>query len=286
MEQIIGSEVDDLLAVAPLSEKDGEVFSLDFNAHKHHFCKKPLVEIRPPEGIPQVLRVKDFDMDGTYALLNVLSEEECKQIIALTERLGYKQTCVAGIAAQDQSLRGPDKVVWCADQRLVDSIFERCRPFLPPHVLDGRPLKAISPRFRCLRYRVGQHQLGPHKDRGLYPLSQVDEDGELRYDVAQDGSLSFMSFLIYLNEDFEGGETFFYAEPEKPEVDDEAPSEPDRPNKFVAGDIVSAVWSGDDDWYEATITAVHIDEDGDVTYDVRFNDDYQVRWICIIGTFA
>ena len=107
-----------------------------------------------------------------------------------------------------------------------------------------------------------------------------------------------MSFLIYLNEGFEGGETFFYAEPKAEEENVEAGSAngtgngngngngngtgeggqgaKPRKNKFQKGDIVSAIWSGDDDWYEATILQVHLDEDGDVSYDVRFNDDDQV----------
>ena len=113
-----------------------------------------------------------FDMDGTYAMLNVLSRAECEQIIAVTEAIGYNPTCIAGIAAQDGTLRGPDKVVWCADQYLVDRIFERCRHLLPqavslPPDFGERKLRGLSPRFRCLRYKVNQHQLGPHRDRGM-----------------------------------------------------------------------------------------------------------------------
>lgn len=169
-----GSSSNCFVAVAPLSGKDGDVFSLDFNAHKHHYCTRPYVNIRPPQQAPTVVNVPDFEMDGTYAMLNVLHPDECRQIIELTEKIGYQPTCIAGIAAQQHTLKGPDKVVWCADQPLVDSIFERCRALLPQSVLeDQRPLRGLSPRFRCLRYRVGQHQLGPHRDRGLYPMSQV-----------------------------------------------------------------------------------------------------------------
>ena len=88
-----------------------------------------------------------------------------------------------------------------------------------------------------------------------------------------------MSFLIYLNEDFEGGETFFYAEDSVPEEKGEEAKADElkgsRPNQFAVGDVVTAIWSGDDDWYEATVLNVHIDEDGDVSYDVQFNDDEQ-----------
>jgi hypothetical protein len=296
---------DDDLAVAPLSEKDGEVFSLDFNTQKHHFCRRPCVQLQPSAEPPRVESVPGFAMDGTYAILNVLSREECQQIIALTERMGYEATCIAGIAAQDKALHGPDKVVWCADQALVDTVFERCRPLLPQelvlrlerkhgaeeggageggcdkeeddeYIVERRLLKTLSPRFRCLRYREGEHQLGPHRDRGLYPLSQVDSDGELRYDVAGDGSRSYMSFLIYLNEAFDGGETFFYAEDDAPPGDDSAAagaSAPAAASTFAVGSTVSAVWFGDDDWYDAVVAEVHVDEDGDVTYDVEFTQD-------------
>ena len=280
----------DGVAVAQLSEKDGEVFTLDFNAHRHHYCPEPTIELDPPTASPTKCPVPEFDMDGTYAMLGVLSPQECRQIIDLTERIGYKPTCIAGIAAQDHTLRGPDKVVWCADQRLVDAMFERCRHLLPPSVLDDRPLLGICPRFRCLRYKANQHQLGPHRDRGLYPMSQVDEDGELRYDILKDGSRSYMSFLIYLNEDFEGGETFFYAAPapeegdgvneakasavnDTPKEDEKAHSKEEPSTTYSVGDIVDAIWSGDDDWYEATVLSVGAEE----LYTVRFNDDDQVR---------
>ena len=223
-------------------------------------------------------------------MLNVLSPSECRQIIDLTESIGYRRTCIAGIAAQDKALRGPDKVVWCADQHLVDAIFERCKSLLPPSVLpDERPLVGICPRFRCLRYKTNQHQLGPHRDRGLYPLSQVDEDGELRYDILKDGSRSYMSFLIYLNEEFEGGETFFYQNnnenknnepvPDRDQTTDRVETNQERTGnqRFSKGDRVRAVWSGDDDWYEAEVLAVNLDDNGSfASYDVRFTDDDQV----------
>ena len=46
-------------------------------------------------------------------------------------------------------------------------------------------------------------------------MSGCDEDGELRYDIKKDGTASRMSCLIYLNDDFEGGETVFYTPPRR-----------------------------------------------------------------------
>ena len=66
----------------------------------------------------------------------------------------------------------------------------------------------------------------------MYPLSFVDADGELRYNVNQDGQLSKMSLLIYLNEGFAGGETTFFTteerERERREGDSEEEGEGER----------------------------------------------------------
>ena len=72
----------------------------------------------------------------------------------------------------------------------------------------------LNRRFRCYRYRPGA-TYRPHID-GAWPGSGLsspsdggDGGGDYVYDTYND-RLSKMTFLIYLNEDFDGGETKFY----------------------------------------------------------------------------
>lgn len=77
---------------------------------------------------------------GTFLMQNVLSNEECSQLIHAAESIGYSHDAVAGI----------DNIVLCADESLLSPIFNRCRHLLPQDGLVG-----INSRFRFFRYRQG-----------------------------------------------------------------------------------------------------------------------------------
>jgi len=57
----------------------------------------------------------------------------------------------------------------------------------------------VNERLRCYEYQVGQ-RFAPHSD-GIFVRNTAEQ--------------SFYTFMVYLNEDFEGGETGFLVEPEK-----------------------------------------------------------------------
>ena len=77
---------------------------------------------------------------GTFLIQNVLSNNECAQLIAAAEAIGFSHDAVAGI----------DNIVLYADDSLLLPIFERTRDFLPQIGLVG-----INARFRFFRYRQG-----------------------------------------------------------------------------------------------------------------------------------
>ena len=76
-------------------------------------------------------------------------------------------------------------------------------------ILPGghRPL-GLNRRWRCYRYVPGA-VYRPHVD-GAWPSSGVDGDGKYVYDAFEDGRASRLTFLIYLNDDFQGGCTTFF----------------------------------------------------------------------------
>src|SRR5262249_47622310 len=84
------------------------------------------------------------------------------------------------------------------DTELAAWLFERARPLLPAEWY-GWELAGLNERLRFYRYDPGQ-RFAPHYD-GYYERP--------------DGERSHLTFMVYLNEDFEGGTTRFkqYGEP-------------------------------------------------------------------------
>lgn len=139
---------------------------------------------------------------GAFLLHGVLNTSECTQILSSSTAMGY---------APDSPLNAPARsinahtFVWVVDEAMARVVFERCRGLLPP-AIDGGALAGLNARWRCYRYVPGAHYR-PHVD-GAWPGSGF-RDGKLVYDVYGD-RWSRLTFLIYLNDDFDGGATTFY----------------------------------------------------------------------------
>lgn len=134
---------------------------------------------------------------GAMLLTGVLTPHECSQFISAAEALGYSPDAVDGI----------DNIVWLADSSLVDTLFQRCCHLLP-QTLHGHSLVGINARWRLFRYLPGAvyrpHIDGSWTGNGLDPVT-----GELVEDI-YGNSRSRLTFLVYLNGDFEGGATTFF----------------------------------------------------------------------------
>ncbi|KAJ1551694.1 hypothetical protein HK096_004230 [Nowakowskiella sp. JEL0078] len=139
---------------------------------------------------------------GAFVLTNVLSRSECRKIIRAAEEIGFlPDEPIVGTAASSPSILAHN-VFWLADSELNESLFERCRPFLPEGSLG------INSRWRVYRYVPGA-VYRPHID-GAWPGSGLDEvTGEYKYDAWGD-RWSKMTFLVRLNDDFVGGATTFF----------------------------------------------------------------------------
>src|SRR5262249_16725523 len=79
------------------------------------------------------------------------------------------------------------------DVALAEQLWERARPFLPGR-LRGWNAVGLNERFRYYRYDPGE-EFAPHFD-GFFARNVHER--------------SHLTFMIYLNEGFEGGETNFY----------------------------------------------------------------------------
>ena len=86
------------------------------------------------------------------------------------------------------------------DFEIAKNLWQRVAENIP-QVLQGRQALGLNERFRFYCYDVGQY-FAPHVDS---------------YFRRENGEQSLLTFMIYLNDDFEGGETNFGETSIKPE---------------------------------------------------------------------
>ncbi|UNI16529.1 hypothetical protein JDV02_002957 [Purpureocillium takamizusanense] len=138
---------------------------------------------------------------------NVLSPAECKAIIAAGESVGF---------IPDTPIReGGDTSVlahnfyWIVDTAFHDKLWARMAPFVPTAV-NGRLARGLNRRFRVYRYVPGA-EYRCHID-GAWPPSGIRPDDTYVYDDSppEKKQSSLFTFLLYLNDEFEGGETTFF----------------------------------------------------------------------------
>ncbi|KAK0615639.1 prolyl 4-hydroxylase [Bombardia bombarda] len=144
---------------------------------------------------------------GLGLATNVLSPAECKAIIAAGESVGF---------LPDAPLREDGDVsvlahnfYWVVDTTFHDTLWARIAPFVPASV-NGRLARGLNRRFRVYRYVPGA-EYRCHID-GAWPPSSILPDDTYVYDAspADKKQSSLFTFLIYLNDEFEGGETTFF----------------------------------------------------------------------------
>lgn len=155
-------------------------------------------------ALEPVTRQEVSGVPGAYQLLNVLSAAECRRLISLTEALGYLKDAAVSLP---RAIRHNDNVVWIADDGTTEILWQRVAESVnrSPEVFGGKLPLGLNARFRFYRYAAGDY-FKPHTD-GAWPGSRV-VDGELLADAFGD-RYSLMTFLLYLNDDFEGGATRF-----------------------------------------------------------------------------
>lgn len=147
-------------------------------------------------------------VDGVFILHNVLSSNESNRILNVSLEMGYQPDAPVNLG---RNVRRNENCVWIMNNNVNRAIFERVSHLLPnPIVFEGHSLGGplgLNRRWRLYKYSPGDFFL-QHTD-GAWPGSG-EVDGRYIHDMYEGEALSWITFLIYLNDDFEGGGTTIY----------------------------------------------------------------------------
>jgi predicted 2-oxoglutarate/Fe(II)-dependent dioxygenase YbiX len=150
-----------------------------------------------------------MDVDRTKPYIievkGVLAADECQTLMACIDALSPELATIntSSGARVRTDVRNNERVIF-DDQDLADKLVARLGTRAPKEIY-GMALVGANERFRCYRYKPGM-RFAPHLDGAFYRT---------------DSEFSCYTFMVYLNSDFEGGNTTFFTKPQiaiKPET--------------------------------------------------------------------
>lgn len=131
-----------------------------------------------------------------WEIEDFFTEDECKTVIKAAEKIGFDKASIntpVGIQMR-MDYRNNDRT-YITSQELADDIWSRLKDDLRlSNIIDGWKPIGLNERFRVYRYH-GEQWFALHAD-GSYERVPLEEQ-------------SWVTLLIYLNDDFVGGETTF-----------------------------------------------------------------------------
>jgi prolyl 4-hydroxylase len=136
----------------------------------------------------------DYRSPLAWTVDGIMSPAECTAFCKRMEDLGCTPapiTTPRGFSMRPD-IRNNTRVI-IDDEPLAAELFRRVEPHLPSSLGNMRPVGA-NERLRCYRYESGE-RFAPHYD-GAFRRNGEEE--------------SLLTFMVYLNEDFEGGATQFH----------------------------------------------------------------------------
>ena len=139
---------------------------------------------------------------GIFTINNFLLPQECEKFIKQSEEIGFSEAVISTDDGDQimKDARNNDRIIH-DNQDLAAELFARALPHLPADI-DGWTPCGFNERFRFYRYTSEQffkwHQDGTHR------RSEREE--------------SFLTFIIYLNDSYDGGATEFAWETIQPKA--------------------------------------------------------------------
>jgi len=128
-----------------------------------------------------------------FEVPKLVDKDRCNQLIQHAENLGFDDALITTDDGQQriEEIRNNNRVI-TDDLGLMNEIWSLIKPHIPSEY-EGRSLVGLNERLRFYRYDPGQ-KFDWHQDG---------------YFERDNGERSMFTFMIYLNEGFEGGGTTF-----------------------------------------------------------------------------
>ncbi len=128
-----------------------------------------------------------------FEIEDFMTHEECDRWIKWSEDHGYEDALIISEdgAERNEDIRNNDRIIYDSTDYACD-LWNKAKPFVP-EMFSGRSAIGLNERFRFYRYDVGQ-KFDWHFDGSF---------------VRENGEKSQLTFLVYLNDDYEGGTTSF-----------------------------------------------------------------------------
>jgi hypothetical protein len=136
------------------------------------------------------MHLEPLDGERVFVIHDLLSPRECEDLVTRSETIGYAAAAVGGELIPQLRNNGR---AFLEDAALAGELWRRAAPFVPCRS-GGAEACGLHERFRFYRYEAAE-QFGAHMD------------GSVRRGDAEESRLTFM---VYLSEVEEGGETNFY----------------------------------------------------------------------------
>ncbi len=130
-----------------------------------------------------------------FLIKNFLSEAVCESMIQKAETEGFEEAKVNfgdGEQRVFKGIRNNERILY-KDEVLAKAFWKKAEPFLPPTFEQSKAV-GFNELFRFYKYTKGQ-RFKMHVD-GSFVRNEMEK--------------SQYTFLIYLNDGFEGGDTLFH----------------------------------------------------------------------------
>jgi predicted 2-oxoglutarate/Fe(II)-dependent dioxygenase YbiX len=139
--------------------------------------------------------------ENVFIIDSFWSKRQCEDFTAKSESIGYEAATIETEKGHMlvESVRNNNRVIY-KDFQLASELWKELQPFAPQRI--GNSIAAgLNELFRFYKYQVGQ-QFRKHRDQSF---------------IRNDSEASYYTFMIYLNDDYQGGETSFNNVVVKPE---------------------------------------------------------------------
>ena len=131
--------------------------------------------------------------ESIFTVENFMTRAECLEQLVLSERVGFELAKVntAGGSKVRTDIRNNSRAFYSSEE-LAQQLWEKVRPFVPAKLGRSNAI-GLNELFRFYRYQRG------HQFKGHFDESYIRNEREA----------SYFTFMVYLNDNFQGGDTTF-----------------------------------------------------------------------------